>query len=170
MPRPWRAAACPLLLYGVGLALLLGALLEKRGPRVPERPIPAHAYVRQWNPRACGPACVATLLSTYGRPWTPDELERRCRLGARGSSLADLAAACRQYGLRARAWRATRPAALRRLPRPFLAHLAEGHFVVVGRLQGSHLEVFDPTTGRLWRWSWEELFARSQGWALEVRP
>jgi hypothetical protein len=44
------------------------------------------------------------------------------------------------------------------------------HFVVVERLRGGRLEIFDPCSGTLLSWTPEQLFRWGGGWVLAVTP
>ena len=133
------------------------------------------AEVKQWSATTCGPAAVATLLSAYGQPWSPAELERECGLTEHGTTLEGLRAALARRGFRAEGYRAARAAALLRVPRPFIAYVggavpqgryAAGHFLVVLRRTRGGLEVFDPTSGLRKLLSPEHLLERGHGWLL----
>jgi ABC-type bacteriocin/lantibiotic exporter with double-glycine peptidase domain len=152
------------------LALVaFGWLAWVRWEPVPERVVPAGSEVRQWSVTTCGPAAVATLLNVYIRSWSRQALERECRLRAAGSSLYDLREALRLHGLHSEGFQALRPAGLLRIPRPFIAHLSRGHFVVVEQLRHGKLEVFDPSSRAVRSCSPEELYAQGAGWAVSAR-
>jgi ABC-type bacteriocin/lantibiotic exporter with double-glycine peptidase domain len=158
-----------IVVWVTALGLLGWRAWERWGP-VPERPVPASVEVRQWSVTTCGPAALATILNAYGRPWSREELERECRVTGAGCSMYDLREACRRRGLRAEGLQATHSHALLRIPRPYIAHLMAGHFVVVARVRDGKLEVFDPTSGAVQAWPPEELHRRGQGWTLAVVP
>lgn len=124
--------------------------------------------VRQWSATTCGPAAAATVLNAFDCSWTPDALERACRVTSRGSSLYDLVEAVRAHGRSARGLRARSAEALYRVPRPFVAYLYPGHFVVVERREGELFSVFDPTSGAVESWSAAELLRQGDGWLLSV--
>lgn len=159
---------------GAGLLLALCALLAWQGWQcfgpVPEQPVEPQMEVRQWSAATCGPAAIATVLNAYGRPWAPDDLEQLCRVDPRGSSLHDLAEAVRAHGLSARGLQAQSAEALYRVPRPFVAYVQPGHFLVVERRERDGFAVFDPTSGTVRPWSAAELFRRGDGWVLAVTP
>jgi ABC-type bacteriocin/lantibiotic exporter with double-glycine peptidase domain len=56
------------------------------------------------------------------------------------------------------------------VPRPFIAYLSVGHFVVVERFRAGRFEVFDPTSGAVRLEAPEDLYARGGGWVLSVTP
>ena len=158
------------LLPALLIAGLLGWWGWKRWDPVPERPVRATDLVRQWSVTTCGPAALATLLNVYGKPWTPTDLERECQVTAAGSSLYNLRDAARRHGFWAEGLEATTPQALLRVPRPYMAYLTSGHFVVVVRRIEHRLEVFDPTAGSLWTFTPRELHAQGGGRILSISP
>lgn len=154
----------------IGLTLAVSAAVgwrawERWGP-VPERPVPPGAEVKQWSVTTCGPAAVAILLNTYGKKWDQATLERECQVTEAGSSLLNLQQALQAHGIRSDGLQALNPEALYRVPRPFIAHLSVGHFVVVEHLQRGEFEVFDPTPGTARWWTAKELYRRGKGWVL----
>lgn len=156
------------LVVNTSLALLLAALAWQRWGPVPERKIPPLAEVQQWNNRTCGPAAVATVLNFYARPWSAEELERDCRVSQAGSSMYDLVQTLRARRLPAEGIRSATPAGLRRVPRPFIAYLATGHFVVVEKWRGNRFMLFDPASGKTRWWSDETLHERGNGWVITI--
>jgi ABC-type bacteriocin/lantibiotic exporter with double-glycine peptidase domain len=171
--RPARRAGLDALLLAAALSVAASAAWAAWArwgavPQAPEHPMPPGAEVRQWSVTTCGPAAVATILNAYGRLWTPAALERECGLTPEGASLYGLREACLRHGLRAEGMLARSPSGLLRAPRPYIAYFSSGHFVVVERLRGDRLEIFDPTAGDVTAWTPGELYRRGSGWILAV--
>jgi hypothetical protein len=164
--RQWPGADALLLAVAVSVAIWAG--WARWHPDAPGRAIPPGAEVRQWSTTTCGPAAVATILNIYRCAWKQEALERECGLAAAGTSLYGLREACRRHGLEAEGMRATGPRGLLRVPRPYIAYLSSGHFVVVERLRAGRLEVFDPTAGGVTAWTVEQLYQWGDGWILAV--
>lgn len=170
-PRPsrgwgfWRFLEYSVL---VGLIAGVGTQAWLRWEPADERPVaPGHRIV-QWRLNACGPAALATVLEVHGKRWEVADLEKRCRLGEQGVTVLDLARAAAGYGLAAEPFRALRPEALADVPRPYVLHLARGHFLVVEQARGAELVVFDPASGRRRAWPAECLFGSSNGRGIAV--
>src|SRR6185312_17188988 len=70
-------------------------LFRIRRKRVPE--------LMQMNSTECGAACLAMILSYYGRKTGIAEVRERCGVGRDGLSALAIVRAARQYGLRVRA-------------------------------------------------------------------
>jgi ATP-binding cassette subfamily B protein RaxB len=83
-----------------------------------------------------------------GRPIGEASVVRVARLGPAGITLAEFARLASSFGLRG-AWYGAPVGSLRRLPRPFVAHLTTegGHFVVVHDVSGAFVTVADPARG-----------------------
>ncbi len=115
------------------------------------RPFPG---VRQREETDCGAACLATVSrSLCLRCPSVAEIRRLAGTDRSGTTIAGLVQAAGPLGLVARGVRAA-PAALPRLPAPFIAHLVEGglhHFVVVLRVGPRRLRLWDPGRGLLQR-------------------
>lgn len=166
---PLRRILC--LLWWLGLLLLVAALCWRTwhlSRPATELPVPAGSGVRQWSVTTCGPASVATILNIFGISWNRYSLELVCGVTSSGTSLQDLQIAFQHYGLRAQGFRATSPRGLQIVPRPFIAYLKQGHFVVVEKLRDDQLEIFDPTTAQISSWTVADLYQRGNGWVLAV--
>jgi len=103
----------------------------------------------------CGAACLAMVLSYFGRATTVSECHDLCGAGRDGATARTIAVAARDLGLRVRAYRAE-PSALAELPLPAILHVGFNHFVVLERVSRRHVDVVDPSGGRT-RLSWEDL-------------
>src|SRR5579875_2434791 len=80
----------------------------------------------------CGAACLAMILSYYGRATTVAELRERCGVGRDGLSALNLVKAARSYGLRVRAV-SLEENDLRFVTLPAIVHWEFNHFIVVER-------------------------------------
>lgn len=96
----------------------------------------------------CGPACLAMIAAHFRRSVTTEEVARLCRLTRRGASLAQLADAAEQLGLRSLVARLPFQH-LRRVTLPCVAHWRGKHFVVVERVTRRSVRIVDPMQGRL---------------------
>jgi predicted double-glycine peptidase len=135
-------------------------------PAVVRSTAAAHSCVRQWSRMACGPAALATILNEYRLGWNQSSLERACHLGPDGCSMADLAEAAEQYGLRPYAWQLGSAAAYGRIRPHYIAHLRAGHFVVVLARDGDKLSIFDPRLGKHETWRTSDLQRYGSGWVI----
>lgn len=134
-------------------------------------------YVPQGEETDCAPACLASVLARFGRRVPLRELREATGASRDGVDAARLLRTARGYGLAARAVRVTipwhegtpDPAPLSGLRLPAIAHLADGHFVVLERVRGDQVIVVDPALGRF-PWQLAELAPRLSGVMLLLEP
>ena len=116
----------------------------------------------------CGAACLAMLLSYYGRKTSVSEVRDRCHVGRDGLSALDIVKAARSYGLRVRAV-SLQENDLRRVSLPAVIHWEFAHFMIVERCSAAWVEVVDPAIGRR-RLSTEEFWNGFTGIAIMLEP
>jgi ABC-type bacteriocin/lantibiotic exporter with double-glycine peptidase domain len=118
----------------------LSALVPRRRGRV--------RFQVQCTIAECGAACLAMILSYYGVHTTVRDLRERLAIGRDGLSALTLAKEARRLGFEARGYR-TELTGLAQLRLPAIAHLRDGHFVVVESYTPRKVTVVDPTIDRL---------------------
>ncbi|MDJ0620557.1 MAG: peptidase domain-containing ABC transporter [Calothrix sp. MO_192.B10] len=118
---------------------LLCNLLKGQSYRVPIR--------LQLNEVECGAACLATILSYYGRHTSVSECRDCFDVGRDGVSAQHLAEVAHSYGLRVKAY-AIDMADFRYVPLPAIAHWNFNHFVVVESWSPNRIGIVDPAGGR----------------------
>jgi HlyB family type I secretion system ABC transporter len=116
----------------------------------------------------CGAACLAMILSYYGRQTSVAQCREDCGVGADGVTARTLAVAARSHGLRVRAL-SLEPDAFPRLPLPAIVHWEFNHFVVLERWSPRVVEIVDPAVGRR-RLTAAEFAAGFTGVALALEP
>src|SRR4051812_19820476 len=95
-----------------------------RHPRVP--------VLLQMNVIECGAACLAMILSYFGRESSVAECRASLGIGRNGISAQRIAEIARRSGLRVKAFKAE-PSDLPSLQLPAIAHWSFNHFVVIER-------------------------------------
>src|SRR5215467_7641733 len=78
----------------------------------------------------CGAACLAMILSYFGRKTSVAECRDRCSPGRDGLTARVISRAAREFGLRVQAY-SLEPPALRDLHLPVIVHWNFNHFIVV---------------------------------------
>ncbi|WP_425465372.1 peptidase domain-containing ABC transporter [Nonomuraea mesophila] len=116
----------------------------------------------------CGVACLAMVLSYYGRYTSIAEIRDAIVLGRDGVSAGAIVRQARKLGMEVRAVRAE-PSALDTLFMPLIVHWNMNHFIVVERITADFVEVVDPGAGRQ-RLSQAEFGDGFTGVALELLP
>ncbi|HET9626751.1 MAG TPA: peptidase domain-containing ABC transporter [Kofleriaceae bacterium] len=113
---------------------------ERRGKRVP--------FVQQLEATDCGPACLAMVLSFFGRDVSLDEVREAAGGSARdGTDALSIARAAEWFGLRTRGI-SIDVEQLTFLPPGSILHWEFSHFVVFDRLGKHGVEIVDPSMGR----------------------
>jgi ATP-binding cassette, subfamily B, bacterial len=103
--------------------------------------------IQQLNAVECGAACLAMILSYYGRRTSVSECRDKCSPGRDGLTARTIVKAGREYGLRVKAY-SLEPEHLKHIPLPAIAHWNFNHFIVIERLSAKGVEVVDPGSGR----------------------
>jgi HlyB family type I secretion system ABC transporter len=97
----------------------------------------------------CGAACLAMILSYFGRKTSVAECRDKCSPGRDGLTARVIARAARQFGLRVQAF-ALEPPAMLHVPLPAIVHWNFNHFVVVEKSSNKGILIVDPAAGRRW--------------------
>jgi ABC-type bacteriocin/lantibiotic exporter with double-glycine peptidase domain len=107
-------------------------------------------FVSQLHETDCGPACLASILASFGRHVPLAELMETAGTSRDGTTAAGLRRAASAHGLAAVARRSVGDgeALVSALPLPAIALRADHHFVVIERISARHVTVMDPAEGR----------------------
>jgi ABC-type bacteriocin/lantibiotic exporter with double-glycine peptidase domain len=116
----------------------------------------------------CGAACLAMILSYYGRKTSVAEVRDRCHVGRNGLSALDIVKAARNYGLRVRAV-TLQENDLQLVSLPAIIHWEFNHFLIVERCSPTWVDVVDPAVGRR-RLSSEEFWRGFTGIVMMLEP
>jgi ATP-binding cassette subfamily B protein len=117
----------------------LAAIVRARPRRVP--------ILTQLTPVECGAACLAMILTYYGRRTTVTECREHCDAGRDGLTAASIAEAGRRFGMRVRGFSVDLQD-FQCIQLPAIAHWNFNHFVVVERWSPTGAEIVDPAVGR----------------------
>ena len=113
--------------------------------KVGRRKVP---QMMQMSAVECGAACLAMILSYYGRPTSISEIREHCGIGRDGLSAQSIVRAARDYGLRVRAI-ALQKNDFRDVRLPAIVHWEFDHFLIVERWNLKYVDIVDPATGRM---------------------
>lgn len=116
----------------------------------------------------CGAACLAMVLSHFGRQTSVAECRERCGSGRDGSSASMIAQAARQSGLVVESLLLD-PEDIRKKYLPAIVHWELRHFVVVERRTAKSVVIVDPRLGRR-RISHDEFDRCFTGVLLGMKP
>jgi ATP-binding cassette, subfamily B, bacterial len=124
--------------------------------------------VRQMEEADCGAACLAMVLSLFGKRVPLDELRTMTGTGRDGVTALSLVRAARANDLTASGVQAD-VQALRALPRGTILHWEFSHFVVLDRVTRRGVRLVDPAHGR-WLARHEDLSRAYTGVAILLEP
>jgi HlyB family type I secretion system ABC transporter len=125
--------------------------------------------IMQLSAAECGAACLAMVLSYYGRKTRSSECRDAIGIGRDGVSAKTLAQLARSYGLRVRAYSIDELQNLQFVQFPAIAHWRFSHFVVIESWSPKRIVIVDPAQGRR-RITPEELDANFTGVVLTFEP
>lgn len=132
----------------------------------PARRVPVRM---QLNAIECGAACLAMVLSHFGRQTDVGECRSILGGGRDGVSAQHIAKAARDMGLSVKAYSVQEVRDLAQLARPAILHWDFNHFVVFEAIGRKGLHIVDPSTGRA-HVTWSEVAQRFTGIALTFAP
>lgn len=125
--------------------------------------------ILQLNAVECGAACLAMILSYYGRQTRVSECRQQCGVGRDGLTAQTIAEAARHYGLRVKAYSVGKLADFKHVSLPAIIHWKFNHFMVVERWSRQRIDVVDPAIGRR-RLTMDEFDAGFTGVVLTLEP
>jgi ATP-binding cassette subfamily B protein RaxB len=116
----------------------------------------------------CGYACVAMVLSHFGRATEIRELQAFRSISSHGLKLMDLYDVAVEFGLAVQAYRFDAND-LSNVKRGSILHFGGAHFVVFEKCGRGYVQMIDPASGRR-RMSRETFLANVSGYLLECAP
>ena len=103
--------------------------------------------LRQMANVECGAACLAMILSYFGRKTSIPEASNYLGIGRDGTTALAIAMAGREQGLRVRAY-TIEPGNFKFVKGPAIVHWNFNHFLIVERWTPKYVDVVDPAAGR----------------------
>ena len=109
-------------------------------------------YIKQTDPKDCGPVCMAMISNYYGYSVSVTRLREYGGTDLQGTNIAGLMKIAEKLGFNARGVRAEDPSALYEIPTPSIAHVITkdgfAHFVIIEEVRNNMVTVVDPAKGR----------------------
>lgn len=109
-------------------------------------------YIKQTDPKDCGPVCMAMISNYYGYSVSVTRLREYGGTDLQGTNIAGLMKIAGKLGFNARGVRAEDPSALNEIPIPSIAHVITkdgfAHFVIIEEVRNNIVTVVDPAKGR----------------------
>lgn len=116
----------------------------------------------------CGLACLAMILTYWGKKTDLTSLRRRFSVSLRGVTLRTLMSEAEVMGLHTRALKLDINS-LRKLPAPCILHWGMNHFVVLKKVTNKYAYIHDPASGAR-KLTLDETGRYFTGIALELTP
>ena len=124
--------------------LLVWQMLQKAFLGVRRKRVP---ILLQLSAVECGAACLAMILSYYGRKTSVSEVRDRVGLGRDGLTALEIVKAARGYGMRVRAV-SLQENDFRYVTLPAIVHWEFNHYLIVERWTPTSVDLVDPSSGR----------------------
>lgn len=110
-------------------------------------------HYRQLDSMDCGPTCLRMVTKSYGKNYTLPFLREKCYIDKAGVSLKGISEAAELVGLRTLAVKIPISAkkeepSLREAPLPAILHWNQNHFVVIFKINKTHVWIADPADGK----------------------
>lgn len=109
-------------------------------------------FIKQTDPKDCGPVCMAMISDYYGFSVSVARLREYGGTDLQGTNIAGLMKIAEKLGFNARGVRAEEPSALCDVPTPAIAHVVTkdgfAHFVIVEKVNKDTVVLVDPARGR----------------------
>ena len=108
---------------------------------------------RQLDSMDCGPTCLRMVAKSYGKSYTLPFLREKCYIDKAGVSLKGISEAAELIGLRTLAVKIPTfsikdEASLVEAPIPNILHWNQNHFVVLYKINKTHVWIADPADGK----------------------
>lgn len=111
--------------------------------------------VRQRDQSDCGPACIASVLSSYGLKVPVARIRQEAGTDREGTSMWGMIRVLQQFNFESKGLKGS-PEHLSKLPLPCIAHIehADGmqHYVCIYKVSSRKLRIMDPAEGRMATW------------------
>ena len=111
--------------------------------------MPAFPFTRQFDAKDCGPACLKMIAEYYGKMISLQSLRELSSLTKAGTNLLGISNAAESLGFRTIGARISSDVLMNEIGLPCIAHLKQGHFVVIYKVSRRKIYVADPAQGLL---------------------
>lgn len=107
-----------------------------------------YIHYRQKDTNDCGPSCIKTIGSFYGKRLSSDKLKIKALLTEKGASLSNLAKSAESVGFKTMAVKTNFISLLHDAEVPFILHWQDSHYLVVIKITAKYVIVSDPARGK----------------------
>jgi len=125
-------------------------------------------FIKQYDEMTCGTTCIMMIAKYFGKTFSSARVRELAHVDLSGSSLSNLAVAAEQLGFTTRALRLSYET-LRAAPLPAIIHWQGFHYVLVYKINATHIWVADPAMG-LRKYTKEHFCKNWDGITLTCEP
>lgn len=105
-------------------------------------------FYQQLDAMDCGATCLRMIARHFGRFYSLEYLRELTYLGKQGVTMLGISDAAEHIGLQSLAVKTTFDRLARDIPLPCIAHWNQEHFVVVHKVNKTHVWIADPSAGK----------------------
>lgn len=105
-------------------------------------------FYQQLDAMDCGATCLRMIARHFGRFYSLEYLRELTYLGKQGVTMLGISDAAEHIGLQSLAVKTTFERLARDIPVPCIAHWKQEHFVVVHKVNKTHVWIADPAAGK----------------------
>lgn len=120
-------------------------------------------YFKQLDQMDCAPSCLYMISRFYGQTRSIQDLRKFSYTGKEGASLLSISEAAERIGFRTLNARVIFENLIDDLPLPLIAYWQQKHFIIVYRVNKSHVYVADPAFGLI-KYTHSEFI---KGWSVD---
>lgn len=136
--------------------------------------------IKQHDITDCGAACLASVAAYYGLHMSIAKIRQLASTDRKGTNGLGVLEAAEKMGLKAKAVKSIKPDGsinlepLYKIPKPAIAHVIVknrlAHYVVIYKVEKSHVTIMDPATGRMEKRSLAEFAKEWTGYLILMMP
>lgn len=107
-----------------------------------------YTHYRQSDSNDCGPTCIKTIGSFYGKKLSSEKLKLRAVLTEKGAALSNLSKSAQSAGFETMSVKTDFSSLIKDADVPFIVHWQDNHYVVVTRITPKQVVISDPSRGK----------------------
>lgn len=109
-------------------------------------------FIRQYDEKDCGPACLAMISQYYGKRVSIPKLRELAKTDKLGTNLLGLVKAAEKIGISLTGVEADSFSNLKEVRLPIIAHIVNNqgydHFIIIEKIKNEQLHIVDPGKGK----------------------
>lgn len=106
-------------------------------------------FYRQMDSMDCGPTCIMMISEFYGKMYSLESLREKSYINREGVSMLGISQAAESIGFRTLSSMIPFENLKNDVPLPAIVHWRQNHFVIVYKINRSHVYIADPAFGKV---------------------